>query len=340
MSPGLVALIPALAALVLYLPALRYGWVWDDGTLAVSHATKSALSEGFHPAVGALYRLEWFAGIGNPSFYHLTSVVLHAVATWLFYLLIRGVIAGGVGAEDAGAGTRAGTGAGTGAGTRGGMGAAIAMGASLLFAAHPIHTEAVAYVTGRADLLATACALGALVIARSAPVCAPGGCRSWRVWPAYLLLAVAVLSDEVALVTPLLLVGLDRWGWPRVSDRGGPPTGHEARPTGHEGRATIYWGFTAVALASLLARIGAHALRLNEPHDQVAAGAGIWAPLIAAGEYLRALLVPYPLNAMRTLTPSDAASWSLRLQALGGLALVALFTWLRRRDPLARVGAL
>jgi len=297
MSPVLVALIPALAALVLYLPALRYGWVWDDGTLAVSHATRSALSQGFHPAVGVLYRLEWLAGIGNPSFYHLTSVLLHAVATWLFYLLIRGTGAGG----------------------------AIAMGASLLFAAHPIHTEAVAYVTGRADLLATACALGALVLARSAPVCAPDGCRSWRVWPAYALLAIAVLSDEVALVTPLLLIGLDRWGSPRVSERG---------------RRTVYWGFTAVAVAGLLARIGAHALRLNEPHDQVAAGTALWAPLIAAGEYLRALLAPYPLNAMRSLTTADAASWALRLQALGALALIALFVWVRRKDPLARTGAL
>lgn len=297
MNPTLVALIPALAAAALYLPALRYGWVWEDGRLAASHATQTALAKGFHPAVTALYRLEWLAGIGNPSFYHLTSVFLNALSAGLFYLLILGAGATG----------------------------AIAMGASLLFAAHPVHSEAVAYVTGRPDLLATACALGALVLARSAPVCAPGGCRSWRVWPAYALLAVAVLSDEVALVTPLILIGLDRWASPRV----------EA-----PGRVTLYWGFAAVAIAGLLARVGAHALHFNEAHDQVAAGAGTWAPALAAYEYLRALVVPYPLDAMRTLTAADAASGWLRIQALGAFLLVALFVWLRRKDPLARAGAL
>lgn len=296
MRPALLALIPALAAVALYVPALQYGWVWDDGALAVSHATKTAASQGFHPAVTALYRLEWLAGIGSPSFYHLTSVVLHALATWLFFLLISGA----------------------------GAGSAIALGASLLFAAHPIHTEAVAYVTGRPDLLATVCALGALALARSAPVCGPGGCRSWRVWPAYALLAVAVLADEVALVTPLLLIGLDRWGSPRVNARG---------------RATVYWGFAAVAIAGLLARIGAHSLRLQEPHELLAAGTGFWGPVIAAGEQLRTLFVPVPLNAMRSLSAADAASWALRLQALAAFAGLASFVWLRRRDPLARAGA-
>jgi len=295
MSPALAAIVPALAAAALYLPALKYGWVWDDGALVLSHGTQSAASLGFHPAANALYRLEWLVGIGNPSFYHLTSILLHALATGLFFLLIRGA----------------------------GAGSALALGASLLFAAHPIHVEAVAYITGRPDLLATACALGALVLARSAPVCAPDGCRSWRVWPAYALLAVAVLSDEVALATPLLLIGLDRWGAPRVQSRG---------------RAIVYWGFAAVAIAGLLARIGAHALRMNEPHEMLAAQAGIWGPVIAAGEFLRAMLVPHPLNAMRSLTAAEAASWSVRLQALAAIAVLAVFVGVRRKDPIARAG--
>lgn len=297
-SPGVAGLIPALFAAALYLPALHFGWVWDDSALVAAHATSSAAArQGFHPAVSALYRLEWLAGIGNPAFYHFVSVALNAVATWLFYLLI----------------------AGTGAGT------ALAFAASLLFAAHPIHTEAVAYISGRPDLLATTAALGALVLARSAPVCAPGGCRSWRIWPAYLLLAVAVLADEVALVTPLLLMGLDRWSASRIEDKG---------------RSTVYWGFTAVALAGLLARIGAHALRLAEPHEQLSPGTGIWGPVIAASQFLRALVLPYSLNAMRSLTTGDAASWSTRGAALGTLALFAAFVVLRRKDPLARAGAL
>src|SRR5258706_15174998 len=165
------------------------------------HPRKGA-EGGSHPAVSALYRMEWLIGVGSPALYHFTSVLLHAAATWLVFRLIRGV----------------------------GAAPGIAFGAALLFAAHPIHVEAVGYVTGRPDLLAAVCALGALGIARSAPVCAPGGCRWWRIYPAYALLAIAVLSDEVALVTPLLLIGLDRWGSPRIPARG---------------RVTIYAGVVA-----------------------------------------------------------------------------------------------
>ena len=75
-----------------------------------------------------------------------------------------------------------------------------------------------------------------------------------------------LLSDEVALVTPLLLIGLDRWGSPRVPTRG---------------RTTAYIGFAAVAVAGILARIGAHQLRLNEPHELLAPGPAC-GPVIAA----------------------------------------------------------
>ena len=295
-NPDILGVLAAIAAALLFIPALQYGWVWDDAALSSSHATKDATG-GFHPAVSLLYRMEWLIGVGSPDIYHFTSILLHAVATWLVFRLIRGV----------------------------GATPGIAFVAALLFAAHPIHVEAVAYVTGRPDLLATVCALGALLIARSATICAPDGCRSPWLYAAYTLLAVAVLSDEVALVTPLLLIGLDRWGSPRVPTRG---------------RTTAYVGFAAVAVAGILARIGAHQLRLNEPHELLAPGAGLWAPIIAAYEYLRALVVPYPLNAMRSLTVVEAASWSLRLAALASFAVLALIVWWRRHDPLARTGAL
>jgi tetratricopeptide (TPR) repeat protein len=294
--PDLLGILAAIAAALLYLPSLEYGWVWQDGALVASHGSRAAIP-GFHPALTALFRGEWLISVGSPSFYHLVSVLLHAVATWLFFRLIRGA------------------------------GATLwpAFGAALLFAAHPIHVEAVAYVTGRADLLATVCALGALVIARSAPVCAPGGCRSWRVWPAYALLAVAVLADEVALVTPLLLVGLDRWGSPRVPA---------------QGRRPLYAGFAAVAVAGLLARIGAGMLHFPSRHELLARDAGPWAAVIAAYEFLRTLIVPHPLNAMRSLTSPEAASWALRLSAFTALAALAFLVWARRKDPLARTGAL
>jgi Flp pilus assembly protein TadD len=52
------------------------------------------------------------------------------------------------------------------------------------------------------------------------------------------------------------------------------------------------------------------------------------------------MVVPHPLNAMRSLTDAEAASWSLRLAALASFGVLALFVWWRREDPLARTGAL
>src|SRR5947207_649160 len=78
----------------------------------------------------------------------------------------------------------------------------IAFVAALLFAAPPVHVEAVAYISGLPDLLATVFVLTALLLARSAELCTPEGCRSWKIWPAYAAMVAAVLSDEVAIVTP------------------------------------------------------------------------------------------------------------------------------------------
>ncbi len=295
-NPDLLGLLAAITAALLYLPSLKYGWVWEDGTLVSSYGTRTA-TPGFHPALTALFRGEWLLSVGSPSLFHLVSLLLHGVATWLFFRLIRSV----------------------------GATPWLAFTGTLLFAVHPIHVEAVAYITGRGDLLATVCALGALLIARSAPVCAPGGCRNWRVWVAYALLAVAVLVDEVALVTPLLLIGLDRWGSPRIDSRG---------------RRPLYWGFAAVAIASLLARIGAHALHFPSRHELLARDAGIWAPGIAAYEFLRTLIAPRSLNAMRSLTSAEAGSWALRMLPVTAFAALAMLVWARRKDPLARTGAL
>jgi tetratricopeptide (TPR) repeat protein len=295
-NPDLLGLLAAIAAALLYLPALQYGWVWEDVGLVTSHGSKTA-TPGFHPAMTALFRAEWMISVGSPVFFHFTSILLHGVATWLFFRLIRSV-----GAKPW-----------------------LAFAATLLFAAHPIHVETVAYVTGRPDLLATVCVLAALLIARSTPVCAPGGCRNWRVWIAYALLAVAVLVDEVALVAPLLLLGLDRWGSPRIEARG---------------RAPLYWGFAAIAIAGLLARIGAHALHVPSRHELIAKDAGVWAAPIAAYEFLRTLIAPHALNAMRSLTSAEGASWALRISALIALAALAALIWARRHDALARTGAL
>ncbi len=302
LSPASLGILAAFVAAALYLPTLQYGWVWDDRLLVASRGAGGVGAEGFRPLASLFYRLEWALGFGTPLFAHLASIALHALATWLFYRLALHV------------GARPG----------------ISFTASLLFAAHPVHVEAVAYVSGRPDLLATVFSLAALLLARSAELCSPEGCRSWKIYPAYAAMAATVLSEEVAIVTPLVLVGLDRWGRTLVPWRR---------------RMTHYSGFFAIVLVYWLVRFtagGGEALAPGSAHatSGIDAEARPWAVPMAFYEFLRMLVAPYPLNALRTLTAADVASWGSRIVPFLALAAFALLVRWRRRDPIARAGAL
>ncbi|HKW50392.1 MAG TPA: hypothetical protein VJQ53_01530, partial [Candidatus Eisenbacteria bacterium] len=302
LDPNVLGIFCALAAIALYLPAFPFGWVWDDRFLVISKGAGGVGAEGFRLLTSLLFRLEWALGYGSPLIAHGISIFLHGVATWLFFRMALHV------------GARPG----------------IASAATLLFAAHPVHVEAVAYVSGLPDLLATVFVLAALLLARSAELCRPEGCRSWKIWPAYAALAAAVLSDEAAIVTPLILVGLDRWGPVRVPWRQ---------------RLTHYSGFLAIVLVYLLVRYtaGGGATPIPGSADAISridAAARGWAVPMAVLEYLKMLAYPHPLNALRALHSSEVASWTSRLAPLAALAALVLIVLWRRRDPVARAGAL
>jgi len=294
LSPTLLGASVAFLAALLYLPAIQYAWVWDDSVLISAKGAGGAATEGFRPIASLLYRAEWMAGYGNPGLFHFTSNALHAVVTWLVFLLARRV----------------------------GAKAWVAFGAALLFGVHPVHTEAVAYVSGRPDLLATLFALSSLLVVTSAPVCGPGGCRNWRVWPAYGLFAFAAMTEEVALITPFVLVLLDRVAMPRRTWRE---------------RRVVYGGFFGVLVAAVLARIGS-----GEPmpgvHGEVPEGLGLVAPLYAAYDALRAFAAPWDLNALRSLSKSLVTPGEMLWRAAAVLVPLATFAWWRRRDPVARAG--
>ncbi len=74
--------------------------------------------------------------------------------------------------------------------------------AGLVFAVHPTHAEAVAWITGRADLLGSVAALGFFVAAES--YSSLGRLRTLAL--ALLALGVGVFTKEFCLIVPLLLV--------------------------------------------------------------------------------------------------------------------------------------
>ncbi|KAA0720897.1 Transmembrane and TPR repeat-containing protein 2 [Triplophysa tibetana] len=107
--------------------------LYDDfwGTLL----THSGSHKSFRPLCTLSFRLNYILGGLDPWGYHLVNVGLHCCVTALFTAFCRPLLGGGPWSLLAG----------------------------LLFASHPIHTEAVAGVVGRADVGAAFCFLVSLM---------------------------------------------------------------------------------------------------------------------------------------------------------------------------------
>ncbi len=130
-------------AFVLYANSLRNGFAFDDVPVILRdtrvHALRSVpgiwtgaywagdrLGGYFRPVTTTSYALDYALHGERPAGYHLVNVLLHALISALVVPLAR----------------------------RLGVPPAGALLAGILFAAHPIHTEAAAWITGRSDLLA------------------------------------------------------------------------------------------------------------------------------------------------------------------------------------------
>jgi protein O-mannosyl-transferase len=135
---------------------------------------------------------------GRDAFgYHLTSVLLHALNVVMAWGILRGLSR---------------------VGERQAEGLSYNVIAALLFAVHPIVTEAVCEPTFREDLLVAACTLGALLLAMRHDPAALNGDR-WRALGCAGLCFLAVASKESGIAAPGVLAvywWLFRQGEPRA----------------------------------------------------------------------------------------------------------------------------
>src|SRR5262245_9984498 len=170
-APLIAAILAAFAALPgLWLPFLADDW----GLLA--DAARGSLARTpfgyFRPLTALTFRAELLAWGARPFFFHLTNLALAAACAALLVVVLRR-LTGGVVAAAAGA----------------------------LFALHPYHVESGWWIAGRADLLACALLLAALLAydrwrttLRGLPVAA------------LLIFEAALLSKEAAISFPILLL--------------------------------------------------------------------------------------------------------------------------------------
>jgi len=169
--------------ILVYGNTLLNGFTYDDDGYILSNQTVKAASVAalFHPTINNVLRpitfgtfvLNWALAGQRPFPYHLVNVLLESAVVLLLYLLLQMLLESVPYAANG------------------------AFAAALLFAVHPIHTEAVASIVGRSELLAAGFLLAAWILhLRDRP------------FAALACLVLALMSKESAVVLlPLVLAG-------------------------------------------------------------------------------------------------------------------------------------
>lgn len=135
-----IACLLALAMLV-YGNTLLNGFTYDDEAYVLrNQAVRTFNVHGLfqptrsnnvlRPVTFGSFAVDWMVAGARPFWYHLTNLLLNAAVSLLVFVVLRLLLEGILRAET------------------------IAFASALLFAVHPIHTEAVASIVGRSELLA------------------------------------------------------------------------------------------------------------------------------------------------------------------------------------------
>ena len=309
-----IAVIIVLSAIV-FANALPGNFVWDDEIQIVKNVRirsldnfPSAFTTAFwsflgnetenqtnfyRPVQTVTYMLAYSIGGLSPTRYHVFSLLYHTAASVFVYLIgLELMLAPG-----------------------------FALAIAALFAVHPVHTEAVAWIAGIPDVACGAFYFGAVW-------CFLRHLResrtSWLFGSCTMFFA-ALLSKEMAVTLPFVLLLMMVFS---------PLQRGRAASSGRGSFATIAPLFAVLALY-LIMRISALGL-LATSHVQVQASWLDWISLgvRVLGDYIRYAIVPYPLNAFH-LVPLKLEYRLLSTSvALAGIVLTAALLWyFRRRIP-------
>jgi len=305
-GPGLLLVVLPLLASLVYLPTLRYGFVWDDRALVVDNPELAAagpvqfFSQSFthwwakrglgphayyRPLVVTSLWVDRQVWGPNPTGFHLTNVLWNSLATTLAVLVLAEVIGWSWPALLAG----------------------------LAFALLPVHVESVAFVSGRTDIMMTVFVLLAmLALVRYRQSRSP-----WTVAVTASCFGLALLCKEAAMLLPVAALMYIAW----------------IRPRPDSGRRDISLMATLVIVA--LGYLVARAVVLRGPQPvwgDVTALQRVLLVLNGLGRYAVAALLPF----WHRLSYPDLDAFALPGWATAaGLATLAVGAWsairLRRR---------
>lgn len=231
----------------------------------------------YRPLVMLLYTLEYPLWGENPFGYHLVSILLHVLNVFLVYHLIHLFF------RDR----------------------TLSFISALLFASHPLHTEAVSYLPSRGDLLVTAFSLLAFLTYLSSR-------RHFRAL-SLLFFLMALLCKEIAMVFPLLLFVHDLSLAQKRSFRLSP----------------LQIGHWVLLFCYLFLRLWAFPFPLKAFSTE---GTPLFLRILSIGElifsYFLLLIFPYPLHLERH---APVQTRFLDMGTLLFVALLAGMVWLGKR---------
>jgi protein O-mannosyl-transferase len=192
---GVVGAIILLALpVLLYWPALHGPFLFDDLPAVVENDSVHGFhdagrmlrfwepsSVSFRPLRYLSFAVDWSLGKGSPLPFHITNALLHGTAALLLWRLLLALV----------------------------FPAALSFPAALLFLVHPVQTEAVAYISGRKDILCAVFYLLALLASVRGARAGSGLSRA-LLGAAFLAAGLAAfLAKEMALTLPVAALLLD-----------------------------------------------------------------------------------------------------------------------------------
>jgi tetratricopeptide (TPR) repeat protein len=326
-------------ALAAYANALGNGFAYDDdgiitqNPVVLSGDWDRALKGSWwpDPLEGAgLYRpltltsfvVEWKLFGGDPLGFHGLNAVFHALVSLLAFLLLLGL--GSLPGAAAGA---------------------------VVFAVHPLHTEAVANVVGRAELYAALFYLGACLLYWRG--------RDWTGVPRYVRLVglgalyfLALMGKEIAVTLPgaLFLLELFASLTGEEGRRGGPEPGADRFPGFTRrlwGEAPVflllvavlatYLGLRYLALGTVMGEIPAPIFLAIGPTARLFTALAIWVQYVRLILFPRDLAVDYDPG---VLFPSEGLDVPMVMGTLTMVALGLAAYRSRKALPLISLGIL
>ena len=319
------AVVCALCVLILaaYANTFTNEFVWDDVSSVLlhkhvqdsshffdlftedQHAFAGGQGNFYRPLVSASFMVDFALAYGqawgapapegipdlSPFVFHVTNILWHLAASVLLFALLTRLDASRV----------------------------VRLAVPVIFAVHPLHTEAVAYISGRADPMSAAFMFAGLIFATWDE---SGRRRAAALVLTSMMFIAALLSKESALIFPILLV---------------PCLACRARSRGiHDpGMLNRY----APAFASLILMLGYLAMRatvLNFGSDSVARDVSYFQRLMETAKsfaiYIRLLFVPQGLHMERTeLWLGEVPNWTAAVGVAAFSLCVAVVVWAFRR---------